>query len=187
MLTPEQFEAIEAVAAPEIGKRYAGPVIGEPDSYRWGSPGFDCSSFVSYLFRQVFGLSLVPFTDTAAGQTVDVAPSPGAIIFYEYKDSSQPGVRYPHMGIWVGGGKMLDCQWPKGCGYHDLLNRPYVTRLPAVLAYQHPTPEPDPGPVVAPPPGEFPEPLPPIAVGSLALAAVLLAFGAAVAAQGANS
>jgi len=105
-------------------KRYAGPVIGEPDSYRWGEPGYDCSSFVSAMYREALGIALTPFTDAIANQTnrIDVPQAlPGDIILYRYDDNSQPGVVYPHTGLWLGGGRMLDCQYPPGLGEHNVL------------------------------------------------------------------
>jgi cell wall-associated NlpC family hydrolase len=109
-------------------KRYAGPVIDEPDSFRWGDPGFDCSSFVSTMYRRVLGVSLAGFTDTIAGQTdtIDEADAlPGDIILYKYNDGIQHGVTYPHTGLWLGGGLMLDCQYPLGLGKHPILAHPF--------------------------------------------------------------
>src|SRR6185369_15255661 len=109
-------------------KRYAGPVINESDDKRWGNPGFDCSSFVAAMYGRVLGVTLVGYTDSIAAQTDTIAESdalPGDIILYRYRDSAQPGVTYPHTGLWLGPGRMLDCQWPKGLGEHPILAHPY--------------------------------------------------------------
>jgi cell wall-associated NlpC family hydrolase len=110
-------------------KPYSGPIVGQPDSYRWGTPGYDCSSFVASMYRKVLNIQLVGFTDTIASQTdlIDKKDAlPGDIILYRYQDSSQVGVVYPHTGLWLGNGMMLDCQFPKGLGTHGILAKPYV-------------------------------------------------------------
>lgn len=109
-------------------KRYAGPVIGEPDNYRWGNPGFDCSSFVSSMYSGALSIQLSAFTDAIADQTDTIAQAdalPGDIILYKYADTHQPGVTYPHTGLWLGSSRMLDCQYPAGLGNHPLLARPF--------------------------------------------------------------
>src|SRR5207249_1485487 len=66
-------------------KPYSGPVIGQPDSYRWGDPGYDCSSFVASMYRDALGISLAGFTDTIATQTDAISQQqalPGDIILY---------------------------------------------------------------------------------------------------------
>jgi cell wall-associated NlpC family hydrolase len=109
-----------AAAWAEIGKPYAGPLVGQPDSARWGSVGWDCSSFVSGMYERAYGVKLTAFTDAAYRETVPVDdPSPGDIVFYCYHDPSQPGVRYPHMGIYVGPGRVLDSRAGHGVGIRD--------------------------------------------------------------------
>lgn len=86
----------------EIGKRYAGPCIGEPDTYRWGDPGWDCSSFVATMYRRALGISLTAYTDAIANET-PIIPStdalPGDVLLWRYYDSSQPSTRYPHVSL----------------------------------------------------------------------------------------
>jgi len=109
-------------------KPYSGPIVGQPDSFRWGDPGYDCSSFVASMYAETLGIHLTGFTDTIAAQTDNIDPRhalPGDIILYRYDDSSQPGVRYPHTGLWLGNGRMLDCQFPAGLGDHPLLAHGY--------------------------------------------------------------
>lgn len=113
----------------EIGKPYAGPVIGQPDSFRWGNPGWDCSSFIVGMYGE-FGAELNGFTDALYDETEPLDETravPGDLVFFRYIDSGQPGVRYPHAGFWLGDGQMLDAQWGIGVGVHPLL--PYPTEL----------------------------------------------------------
>jgi cell wall-associated NlpC family hydrolase len=107
-----------AYAKTQIGKRYAGPVIGEPDSMRWGNPGWDCSSFVSSVFAQV-GVKLTPYTDAIARETPLVGhdlsvAQPGDIILYKYNDPSQPKATYPHVAIYLGDGQIIDAEYSGG-------------------------------------------------------------------------
>lgn len=112
-------------------KRYAGPCVGEPDSFRWGDPGYDCSSFVCAMYRGALSIQLTPFTDAIADQTDTIATDdalPGDIILYRYFDSSQPRVTFPHTGLWLGSGQMLDCQFHRGLGEHGMLAVPFEIR-----------------------------------------------------------
>lgn len=140
----------------EIGKRYAGPIVDEPDSYRWGNPGWDCSSFVSGMYDKATGgkVKLVPFTDTAAQQTEWVQnPQPGDIVFYHYQD--EQGVYWPHMGIWLSPTEVLDARYGKGVGVHphvtpvgpDAQGRYRTVKRPAGLDAIVITPTPGPVPV----------------------------------------
>jgi cell wall-associated NlpC family hydrolase len=112
--------AVLAIAWAEIGKPYAGPLVGQQDSARWGSLGWDCSSFVSAMYERAYGVKLTAFTDDAYRETVPVDdPRPGDIVFYCYDDPSQPGVTYPHMGLYVGPGRVLDSRSGDGVGLHE--------------------------------------------------------------------
>lgn len=109
----------------EVGKPYTGPIVGMPDSTRWGDPGFDCSSFVSSLFdRATNGAIKLPgFTDAAYDRSEWVKnPRSGTPVYYHYPDSSQAGVTWPHVGIWLSTTEVLDCRYPDGVGI-----RPHVT------------------------------------------------------------
>jgi hypothetical protein len=125
--------AILQAVAGEASKRYAGPVIGEPDSFRWGTPGWDCSSLVSAAVERASGgrVKLTAFTDAMYPQTLALDPAdsvPGDIVFYEYRDPAQPGVRFPHVGLLSSATTMFDAQFGKGVGNHPILARPYVLR-----------------------------------------------------------
>jgi hypothetical protein len=144
----------------QIGKRYAGPIIGEPDSYRWGDPGFDCSSFVSWCYQQATDgrLKLPGYTDAIADLCDAVAdPRPGDIVFYRYPDPSQVAY-WPHMGIWLSPTEVLDCRFGVGFGVgrrghvtqvYEHANRFRKTMRPRALA------------TISPPPPVTPPPSPP--------------------------
>ncbi len=95
--------------------------------------GCDCSGFLSYVFGQN-GISLPAFTDTMFGQTQPDSANPpplGDLLFYEYSDPSQPGTRFPHVGMALGNGQTIDCKYPGGVSIHPPLNLPYqVRRVP---------------------------------------------------------
>ena len=80
--------------------------VGAP--YVWGAEGpnsFDCSGFTSYVFRNAAGVS-IPRTSSAQsgfGKTVSKENlQPGDLVFF---NTSGSGVS--HVGIYVGGGKMV--------------------------------------------------------------------------------
>lgn len=108
--------------------------IGDP--YVWGGKkpgGMDCSGFVSWAYN-----GAVPsFTDAILAPTVRVEkPAPGDIVLYEYKDEEQPGVRFPHVGLFLSDGVTLDARYGYGVGEHQQLDRSratrYYRRLPGV-------------------------------------------------------
>lgn len=84
-----------------IAKRYTGT------PYVWGGStprGFDCSGLTSYVFRQV-GRSLPRTARAQAGYTKRVSnPRPGDLVFF--------GSPAHHVGIYVGGDKMIDSPKP---------------------------------------------------------------------------
>lgn len=79
--------------------------------YQWGgeSPkGFDCSGFAQYLYGKA-GISIprTTYTQWAAGHAVNQNQlQPGDLVFFKGSDSINglPG----HVGIYIGGGKMID-------------------------------------------------------------------------------
>jgi cell wall-associated NlpC family hydrolase len=108
-----------------------GPLGRTPDDHS----SCDCSGFVSFVFASNGISGLTAFTDAMHDQTeaIDGSPSFGDLVFYgPYDDPSQPGVRFPHVGIYIGGGQTIDCKWPNGVSVHPILNLPYeVRRVPA--------------------------------------------------------
>ncbi|TWP38302.1 NlpC/P60 family protein [Leekyejoonella antrihumi] len=88
-------------AAVNVAKRY----IGTPYVYGGESPrGFDCSGFVQYVYRQI-GHSLPRTASAQQRATYRVSsPRPGDLVFFGY-----PAY---HVGIYVGGGKMISARKP---------------------------------------------------------------------------
>lgn len=80
--------------------------IGSP--YVWGAEGpnsFDCSGFTSYVFRNAAGVSLPRTSSAQSGYGRTVSKSnlqAGDLVFF---NTSGKGVS--HVGIYVGGGKMI--------------------------------------------------------------------------------
>ena len=117
--------------------------IGDP--YVWDAEqpgGFDCSGFVKWAYGQA-GLALTSYTDAIYDETVPTQnPQPGDIILWEYTDGNQPGVRFPHMGIWLGPGSTLEARFPNGVAeYSPLPYTAHIRRHPG-LADQTPGEDP---------------------------------------------
>lgn len=76
--------------------------------YVWGAEGpnsFDCSGFTSYVFRNAAGVSLPRTSSAQSGYGMTVSKSnlqAGDLVFF---NTSGKGVS--HVGIYVGGGKMV--------------------------------------------------------------------------------
>lgn len=150
--TRQILDRVIELGKAEIGKPYSGPIVGQPDSYRYGNPGYDCSSFVSEMYKRATNgaVKLVPFTDALVNQcTAQATPQAGDIVLYHYIDSSQPGVYWPHTGIWLSATEVLDARYPQGVGIHPHVTPVSVSAnkfrrvyLPTALA----------GPVPPPPP-----------------------------------
>jgi NlpC/P60 family len=110
-----------AAAFPHVGYRLGGG--------RGDASTCDCSSYVSDVFG-ANGVSLTPFTDAIAAQTQLVGTDlsiaqPGDLLLYKYVDAAQPGVMYPHIAIYAGGGQTFACQFPTGSGQYPVLNYPF--------------------------------------------------------------
>ncbi len=115
-----KLQAVMNAAATQIGKPYAGPMIGGAESDRWGEPGFDCSSLWAWAYREALGIALSPNTDAMFAQTVEVEPDdllPGDLIFYRYADPRQPTSVFPHMGAYNAPNETLECRYPQGVGW----------------------------------------------------------------------
>jgi hypothetical protein len=125
------------------------------DPYVWGGKapgGFDCSGFVAWAYE-----GQVPsFTDSILPATERVEPpAPGDIVLYEYQDAGQPGVRFPHVGLFLDDATTLDARFGHGVGVHGQLPRSqarrYYRRLPGVIVDTVGQPP-------APPPEQQPDP-----------------------------
>jgi cell wall-associated NlpC family hydrolase len=86
---------------------YALSLEGTPYKYGGTSPetGFDCSGFVSYVFKQSLGKSL-PRTSDEISQEGDELDrdelKPGDLVFYNTMDKSNS-----HVGIYLGEGEFI--------------------------------------------------------------------------------
>lgn len=129
-----------ATAQAELGKPYSGP-LSDVGGGRFGDPGFDCSSFVSWVYAQNGVPGLVAFTDAMYAQTQPIdSPAPGDLVFYRYSDPAQPGVTYPHMALWIGQDSLtIDSKYPTGVSVHPILNLPHeFRRVDASLLAENP-------------------------------------------------
>ncbi|MBI2755146.1 MAG: C40 family peptidase [Chloroflexi bacterium] len=133
--------AVLGFAHQQIGKPYGGPLSGTTIG-RFGD-GWDCSSLVSAAYAQV-GVALTPFTDDIANETETIDPllaQPGDLILYRYEDPTQPGVVYPHVGLWLDSSSMLDASFSHGgVGEHPILQYPCEIRRPGPERRAHQQP-----------------------------------------------
>lgn len=92
---------------------YALSFVGTP--YVWGgtSPsGWDCSGFVQYIYRH-FGVNLDRVSEDQFTEGVFVSPSdlrPGDLVFFD--TDHLPPWEATHVGIYIGGGQMVNAEMP---------------------------------------------------------------------------
>jgi len=122
-----------ALVQADMGKPYVfgaahdpqnNPVSANPDDH----DAYDCSSFVSSVARRQ-GYNLTPYTDAMYDQTAPVKPgeeTAGDLIFYQYNDPTQKGVKFPHVGFYLGNGRTYEARYDKktggGVGEYDQLD-----------------------------------------------------------------
>lgn len=97
--------------------------IGDPYVWDGERPGaFDCSGFIKWCYAQALGIPLTSYTDAIYDETDAIAAGQalaGDIVLYEYLDPSQPGVRFPHVGLVTERPDItLDARGGVGVGYH---------------------------------------------------------------------
>ncbi|MFT9056564.1 MAG: lysozyme family protein [Ethanoligenens sp.] len=108
---------------------YAANYLGYP--YVFGTAGpdtFDCSGFVQWVYSHVGGISL-PRTaaeQSGVGSAVDEADlQPGDLVFFNVD-----GNGIDHVGIYVGGGRMINAENPRaGIIYDNILSGYWADRF----------------------------------------------------------
>lgn len=86
--------------------------IGSP--YVWGAEGpnsFDCSGLTSYVYRNAAGITIPRSSSAQAGYGKTVSKSnlqPGDLVFFSTNGTG----RVSHVGIYIGGGKMIHSPKP---------------------------------------------------------------------------
>jgi len=107
--------------------------IGSP--YKYGGTdknGFDCSGFVTTIYREVYGVTGLPRTSSdmwRAGRQVPVtAARPGDIVFFKGNNFGAIG----HVGIFMGGRRFAHSASSSGVIYSDLDETYYSRRFVGV-------------------------------------------------------
>lgn len=105
--------------------------------YQWdghGNPGWDCSEWVSFVYREIFGMDIPGYTDSIFYDERLQAIYPteariGDIVLYQYHDPEQPRTMFPHVGIWIDNDTVLDSRFPDGVAYRHHLNNAHMVCL----------------------------------------------------------
>jgi cell wall-associated NlpC family hydrolase len=121
-LTSADFQKILAEANKHLGKRYV-----------YGASGpntFDCSGFVSYVYSHALGIGLSRSAQGMAGSVNKIRGSerqPGDLVFFTGTSSH---AYISHVGIYVGGGRMIHASSTgRGVVYDDLDDSYYASKL----------------------------------------------------------
>lgn len=95
------------VATAQMGKPYIWGSAGGRSDFSDSAAGFDCSGFVSYVYKNALGINLPAQTESAYAATKAVDPKdaqPGDVVLYNM-DNPDPHVQ--HIAIYVGDGKVI--------------------------------------------------------------------------------
>lgn len=95
------------IAASQLGKPYIWGSAGGRSRFDLQAPGYDCSGYVSMVYRNAFGVDLPAFTGSAYPATKPVAPGeaqPGDLVFWNMNQSDP---RLQHVAIYLGDGKVI--------------------------------------------------------------------------------
>jgi cell wall-associated NlpC family hydrolase len=96
-----------AMAESQLGKPYIWGSAGGRTNLSLDAPGYDCSGFVSQIYRNALGVDLPAFTGTAYQATKGVdagAARPGDLVFW---NMGTPDPRRQHVAIYLGDGKVI--------------------------------------------------------------------------------
>lgn len=116
--TPGDRSGIVGIAASKVGSAYV--------SGGNGPNAFDCSGFTSWVYRQA-GISIPRTSGAQSSGGTYVARSdlqPGDLVFF----SATAGGRVSHVGLYIGGGRMIHAATPSsGVCYSSINIMNYVT------------------------------------------------------------
>ena len=113
-LTAEQQQTMIDLARSCLGVRY---VYGSEDM-----SGFDCSGFTTYIYQQMFGITLPRSAKTQAGAGLAVSSSDiqvGDILCFDW--SGGDGV-CDHVGLYIGSGQYIHASYSKGYVLESTVN-----------------------------------------------------------------
>lgn len=113
--------AVSAQDAVDLAARY----IGRP--YVWGAEGpnsFDCSGLTQHVFQQV-GIDLPrrAISQSQVGRSVGSRLQRGDLVFF--RNDPNASLTVTHVGIYEGGGMMINASKRKGRVLREALNEPY--------------------------------------------------------------
>jgi cell wall-associated NlpC family hydrolase len=110
--TPQPAPHVSAAGGAATAVAWAKAELGKP--YVWGAAGpnsFDCSGLAMFVWAKA-GVQLEHFTGDQWNEGTHVSQSqlePGDLVFFAY-NTSDPGTIH-HVGIYVGGGQMIDAPY----------------------------------------------------------------------------
>jgi cell wall-associated NlpC family hydrolase len=95
------------LASSQLGKPYIWGSKGGRSDFSRDAAGFDCSGFVSYVYKNSLGVDVPAFTGSAypATRAVEAQEAqPGDLVFW---NMGTPDPRRQHVAIYIGGGKVI--------------------------------------------------------------------------------
>jgi len=103
----QDVRSSSGIADPGAVTSYARSLIGVPYKYGGSTPetGFDCSGFVSYVYRQSIGLSLPRSTQLLSQEGKPIMSSQlreGDLVFFDTNKRS-----FSHVGIYLGDDRFI--------------------------------------------------------------------------------
>ena len=101
--SPDWLRTAEA----QLGKPYIWGSKGGRSDFSAGAAGFDCSGFVSYVYKTSLGVDLPAFTGSAYPATQAISPQEakaGDLVFY---NMGIPDPRRQHVAIYLGDGRVI--------------------------------------------------------------------------------
>ncbi|HEX3825412.1 MAG TPA: C40 family peptidase [Mycobacteriales bacterium] len=110
--TPQPAPHVSAAGGAATAVAWAKAELGKP--YVWGAAGpnsFDCSGLAMFVWAKA-GVQLAHFTGDQWNEGTHVSQSqlePGDLVFFAY-NTSEPSTIH-HVGIYVGGGQMIDAPY----------------------------------------------------------------------------